>query len=137
MSQENMEIVRAVNEAWIAGDVQRTWDSYDPDVVMRTVEEWPEAGPYFGREAVIRFFEQLRDTWEAVELETISLIDAGDRVVGQYRWHSTGPGPDMNLEITQVVTLRQGKMVMVEYFRHHSDALEAVGLSEQDANADC
>ena len=50
-----MEIVRAVNEAWIAGDVQRTRDSYDPDVVMRTVEEWPEAGPYFGREAVIRF----------------------------------------------------------------------------------
>ena len=56
-------------------------------------------------------------------------------MVGQYRWHSTGPGPDMNLEITQVVTLRQGKMVMVEYFRHHSEALEAVGLSEQDAHA--
>ena len=36
----------------------------------------------------------------------------------------------MNLEITHVVTLREGKMVMVEFFRHHSDALEAVGLSE-------
>jgi ketosteroid isomerase-like protein len=130
MSAENVEVVRAINEAWIAGDVQRTSDSYDPDVVMRTVAEWPEAGPYFGREEVIRFFEQLRDTWEVVELETISLIDAGDRVVGQYRWHGSGRGPDLNLEITQVVTFRQGKMVMVEYFRRHTDALEAVGLSE-------
>ena len=41
------------------------------------------AGPHFGREAVFRFFEQLRDTWDTGEMEAINLIDAGDRVIAR------------------------------------------------------
>jgi ketosteroid isomerase-like protein len=136
MSQENVEIVRVSNEAWVAGDLEGLRETYDPDVVMRTVEEWPEAGPHFGREAVCRFLEQLRDTWQTGEPETIILIDARDRVVGQYRWHGLGRGPDSNIEVSQILTFRKGKIVMVEYFWDHAEALEAVELSEQDAQAD-
>ena len=32
MSQENVEIVRAAGEAWAAGDVERLWETYDPDI---------------------------------------------------------------------------------------------------------
>jgi ketosteroid isomerase-like protein len=130
MSQENVEVVRAANEAWARGDLEAIWDIYDPNVVMRVAAEWPEAGPHFGREAVVRFFEQLRDTWEAGELETISLIDAGDRVVARTRWHAVGRGPEANFEVTGVVTLRRGKIVMLEYFWDHAEALEAAGLKE-------
>jgi ketosteroid isomerase-like protein len=73
MSQENVETVQASNEAWSRGDWGGLRDAYDPDVVMRTVDEWPEAGPHFCRDAVLRFFEQLRATWDTNELETISL----------------------------------------------------------------
>jgi hypothetical protein len=45
---------------------------YDPDIAMRSAEGWPEPGPYFGREAVMREFEQLRETWDADALEPIS-----------------------------------------------------------------
>ena len=38
--------------------------------------------------------------------------------------------------VYQVVTLRQSKAVRVEFFRDRGEALEAVGLSEQDAHAD-
>ena len=104
MSQENVEIVRAGIEAWAAGDVERLRETYDPDVVMRTVEEWPEAGPHFGREAVFRFFEQLRDTWDTGEMEAISLIDAGDRVIARFRWTGVGRGPDASIDVTNIQT---------------------------------
>ena len=32
--------------------------------------------------------------------------------------------------------MRKGKIVVVEFFWDHAEALEAVGLSEQDAHAD-
>jgi ketosteroid isomerase-like protein len=65
MLQENVEIVRAVYEAWNAGDMDALREMYDPDVIMRMPEGWPEPGPYVGREAVWREIEQLRDTWDA------------------------------------------------------------------------
>lgn len=136
MSRENVETVRASNEAWTRGDWDGLRDAYDPDVLMRTVDEWPEAGPHFGRDAVLRFFEQLRATWDTNELETISLTDADDRVVGHYVLHGVGRGPDARIDVANVVTFRRGKIIMIEYFWHHREALEAVGLSEQDAHAD-
>jgi ketosteroid isomerase-like protein len=136
MSQENVEMVRAGVKAWAAGDVRRSVETFDPDVVMRTVEDWPEAGPHFGREAVYRFFEQLRDTWDTGEMEEVSLIDAGDRVIARFRWHGVGRGPDASIDVTNIQTFRRGKVVMIEYFWNYADALEAAGLAEQDAHAD-
>ena len=40
------------------------------------------------------------------------------------------------MEVTSVSTLRKGKTILAEFFWDHEDALEAVGLSEQDAHAD-
>jgi ketosteroid isomerase-like protein len=52
MSQENVEVVRAVYSAWNAGDMDALRELYDPDVIMRMPEGWPEPGPYVGREAI-------------------------------------------------------------------------------------
>jgi hypothetical protein len=38
--------------------------------------------------------------------------------------------------MTQVITVRKGRIHYREYFRDHAEALEALGLSEQDAHAD-
>lgn len=46
-----------------AGDMDAVRERYDPDVLMRTPEDWPEQGPFVGREAVMREWEQLRETW--------------------------------------------------------------------------
>jgi ketosteroid isomerase-like protein len=64
MSRENVEIVRALFEVWNAADMDAFRELYDPDVIVRTVGDWPEPGPYVGREAAMRFHEQLRDTWD-------------------------------------------------------------------------
>ena len=36
----------------------------------------------------------------------------------------------MNMEMTSVFTVRKGKILAVEYFWDHAEALEALGLSE-------
>lgn len=49
-------------------------------------------------------------------------------MLGQTIWHGAGQGPDANLEFTIVYTVRKGKMVAVEYFWDHAEALEVLGL---------
>jgi ketosteroid isomerase-like protein len=136
MSQENVEVVQASGAAWNTGDMDAVRESLDPDVIWRAPEEWPEPGPYVGREAVMRQLEQLRETWDADALEAISIVDAGDRVAVRLVWRVAGRGPESNLEFTAVYTVRKGRVLLMEYFRDHAEALEAVGLSEHDAHAD-
>ena len=43
MSQENMEIVQASNEAWNRGDMDALRELYDPNAMIVTgLEGWPE-----------------------------------------------------------------------------------------------
>jgi ketosteroid isomerase-like protein len=137
MSQENVEIMRAGIEAWNAKDWDRLRAFYAADVTLRGTKEWPEQGPFLGLEAVMRQFAQMRDAWDADSLEPISeFIEAGDRVVVRLRWRGAGRGPELNVESTNVYTFRNQRIVFQEAFRNHAEALEAVGLSEQDAHAD-
>jgi ketosteroid isomerase-like protein len=131
MSQENVDIVRTFYEAWNAGDMDAFRDLYDPEVIMRPPEGWPEPGPFVGREAVMREWEHVRDAWAADVVEPISdFIDTADRVVVRHAWRGAGQGPEMNLEITNVLTVRKGRISYQEFFRDHAQALEAAGLSE-------
>jgi ketosteroid isomerase-like protein len=137
MSPENVEIVRAVFDAWNARDMDAIRELYDPNaIIVRTLEGWPEPGPIVGRVAIMQVFEQLRATWDRDTLEGVSLSNAGDRVVASYVWRGVGRGPELNMEQAVVFTLRDGKIFLLEYFWDHAKALEAVGLSEQDAHAD-
>jgi ketosteroid isomerase-like protein len=131
MSQENVEIVRRAYHAYNAGDLTALRDLYDPDVVMHHVEGWPEPGPSVGRDAVLRETEQLREAWKGDTLEPVTdFIAAPDRVVVRDLWHGTGRGPDADMEFTRVFTLREKKIVSIEVFWDHAEALEAAGLSE-------
>jgi ketosteroid isomerase-like protein len=61
MSQENVKLVRAGFEAWNTGDMDALRELYDPAVVLRNPEGWPESGPFVGREAVMRQRELQRE----------------------------------------------------------------------------
>jgi len=131
MSQENVEIVRAFFEAWNAGNMDAIRDFQDPDVIQRPPKGWPEPGPFVGREASMRQFEQLRDTWDSDIVEFISpFIDIADHVVVRYLWRGMGEGPESNMELTALYTVRKSKIIYQEFFWDHAEALEAVGLSE-------
>ncbi len=132
MSQENVEIVKAAFAAWNAGDMNALREVYDPDVILRMPEGWPEPGPIVGREAVLRQWEQQRETFDADALEPISdFIDAADHVVVRFIWRGAGRGPEANMDLTTIHTVRKGRIFYLEFFWDRVEALEAVGLSEQ------
>ena len=130
MSRENVAIVQAAFEAWNARDLDAVRELYDPDIVVRATEDWPEPGPFVGREEVIRQGEQIRETWDAVIQDPVGdFIDVGDRVAVRHVWRGVGHGPpESNLEFTVVFTLRKGKILDIVYFWDHAEALEALGL---------
>ena len=130
MSQENVEIVRATIESWNAGDMNAVSESLDQNVIATALERWPEPGPFVGREAVMDWYLQVREAWDIDAVEPIRFMDIGDRVIVRVRWHGAGQGPQSIMEFTAVYMLRKGRVVYVEFFWGHADALEAVGLSE-------
>jgi ketosteroid isomerase-like protein len=131
MSQENVEAVQAAFEAWNAGDMDAFRKLLDPDVILRNPEGWPEPGPFAGREAVMRQWEEQREIWDADAVEPISdFIDAGERVVVRFIWHGVGHGPESNMKMTGVFIVRKARLFHAEFFWDHAEALEVVGLSE-------
>jgi ketosteroid isomerase-like protein len=131
MSEENVEVVRAIFAAWNAGDMDAVRELYDPGIIVRPLEGFPEPGPYVGREAVMRQWQRQRETFDDDALEVIGdYIDAAAQVVVRFIWRGAGYGPESNMEMTGVFTVRKGRMSFIEFFWDHSEALEAVGLSE-------
>ena len=130
MSKENVEVARAVFAAWNTGDMDALRVLYDPDVIVRMAENWPEPGPYVGREAVMRQWGQIRDAWDSDALEPIGdFIDAADRVVVRHIYRGAGHGPESNMELTVVFTVRKRRVFYQEFFWDHAEALETLGLA--------
>jgi ketosteroid isomerase-like protein len=131
MSQESINVIRQGFEAWNEGDMERLRRLYDPDVIMRSPPGWPEPGPFVGRDAVMRQFSQLRETFDRDSFQPLSEFRAtGDRVVVRVDWSGIGSGPESNVEMTIAFTVRKELIFGLEFFWDHDDALEAAGLSE-------
>jgi ketosteroid isomerase-like protein len=137
MSQESVAIVRAALTAWNEGNMDAVRTLLDPEAILRPPEAWPEPGPYVGQGAVMREWEQVRETWRADAVEPISdFVHGADRVAVRVVWRTTGRGPESNIELTVVWTTSEDRISLIEYFWDHAEALEAAGLSDQDAPAD-
>jgi ketosteroid isomerase-like protein len=131
MSQENVEVMRATFEVWNAGDMDALRELYDPNVTLWLMEDFPEPGPHVGLKAVMRQWKQQREAFDADTADPISdFIDIADHVLVRFVWRGRGLGPDSDMEVTQVITVRKGKVFLLEHFWDHAEALETVGLSE-------
>jgi ketosteroid isomerase-like protein len=138
MSQENVEIVRRAYEAFNRGgtDACVSEGVWSPEIIWDvTPSGIPGLGTYRGQDEVRTFFEEdwfkafPFEEWE-VELEEV--IDAGDQVIGMSRQHGRGAssGAVAELELAQISTLRDGKIVRVDNYLDRKRALEKAGLRE-------
>ena len=130
MSEENIEIVRQTLENWNRGDLYANLEYLDDDVVLRAAEGWPETA-YHGKREVQSFYEGITETVGG-EGVIEDLIGAGEIVVARARAHLTGErsGLEGDMQFSQVMTFRKGKVVLIEFFWDHHEALQAAGLSE-------
>ena len=93
------------------GDMDAVRELYDPDVDRAPIAGgWPEPGPIVGREAVMRQSEQLRETWDADELNrsATSSTPATELSCGHV-WRGAGSGPRADLESDERLHGAQGQ----------------------------
>src|SRR4051812_44533587 len=138
MSQENVEIVRRSFEAFNRGGVDAVisggfwseeivWDASPSGI--------PGMGIYRGTDEIRSFFEE--DWFQAFpfeewEVAVEELIDSGGQVIAMSRQRGRGAtsGVGAELELAQIVTLRDGAIVHIVVYLDRAKALEAAGLSE-------
>ena len=133
MSQENIEILRRMFEAWNRGDLDAMGEFYDPEIEFNPGLLPPgEETRYIGREGVNEWTRNVNDAWVAVTAEPKERIEVGsDRILAIDRWHFQGrDGIEINEELPTLFTFRNGLIVRVDGFTNRTDALEAAGLSE-------
>ena len=137
MSQENVEVVRAWYDAFNRED----WDAMLKDAapgfeVDFSRSDGPLAG-VFGLDQIRRFVEEFNETWESARIEPHEFIEAGDLVVMPGTLHVKGrDGIEVVVRATFVFTIRNGAIERNTMYQDKEEALEDLGLSEQDAHAE-
>ncbi len=133
MSRENVEAVRAVYARWGEGDFGASLEVLDPLVLFVHRAPLAESGTYLGVEELAEFMRGWLESWShmAIEAEDITETDGGT-VVASVRQSGVGTssGAETDLRYFQVWTFRGGKVIRLENFRDHAEALKAAGLRE-------
>ena len=129
MSQENVEVVRQIYDAWNDGDVSRLPDLFDEQTRLRLNAMM---GPYFGHQGVRQFVADLRADWLQLAISVQETLDGGDKVLAIVREDGVGRSsrvPISSIE-THVWAVRDGRAFRADAYPNRAKALEAAGISE-------
>jgi ketosteroid isomerase-like protein len=151
MSQENVEIVRDFFQAlnkWLDSywsdparslggpRINEVFDRMDPDAEW----DWVFSPDTFrGRDRILQALADWLETVSDWHIEVDEVIDGTEnRVLVRHRVLARGKGSGAPIEqrLFVAVIVRNGKVARIEDHIEEAEALEAVGLSEQDAHAD-
>jgi ketosteroid isomerase-like protein len=132
MSQENVEIVRRIFEAWALADWSIGNDYYDEHIVFVMSPDFPAFGVYYGIDQVRVYWRDFLQQFERTTIEAERLDAAGDTVLAQVVQHFKGrvSGIEGDLPYFMLFTFRGKTIIRVESMIEEVQALEAVGLSE-------
>jgi ketosteroid isomerase-like protein len=126
MSQENVDLIRSVYDAWDNDESARAFLAEDMEYVNPSYAV--ESGVRRGRKSM----SAVRDTYEDFTVHVERFLDAGDDVVvlAQFTASGRGSGVPLSGEHGYVWTVRDGQAVRFQWFRSHAQALEAAGITE-------
>ena len=134
MSQENVEVLRSVYDAYARRDSITPFKAYAPDI------EWDLTGlahldgatVYHGYEGVRAGFRDLLSAFRDFQFQPEELRDAGDRVLATVHEHGVGRASGIIVDRRHYAlwTFREGKIVRLRVYLDRNEALEAAGLSE-------
>jgi ketosteroid isomerase-like protein len=144
MSQENVEVVRSMSEPFDGIDVAAIdWGAeairdalgraYSPDVELTTLASGLGSGVgefYRGLDGLARYLREWLEPFSEYHVENLDYVEAGDCVlVPSRQWGvGSGSGARVELELTTLQELRDGRIVRIEQYDTLEDALDAAGL---------
>jgi ketosteroid isomerase-like protein len=131
VSQENVEIVRSVVEAFFSDEPARTLASLHPDGEF--VSGFTERKHYRGLKGMWEYKADLDAIWAGWHPEGSQFVDAGgDRVVWLYRivGEGKGSGVPVSQAVAIVWTLRDRQIWHGQGYHDQHEALKSVGLEK-------
>src|SRR5437763_15311859 len=131
MSQANAEVVRALFEAWSAGEeLDAYFSRFHPQLVYHPRADEPDPSPHVGRDAYERLVRGFVDSFSEVTFEVLELIDAGDRVIVPTVLHARMRDSEAEVSDTYVFVskIRDGLIVEAWEYRTKEEALDALAL---------
>jgi ketosteroid isomerase-like protein len=142
MSQENVEKLRAVLEAlnleaWSRGEGDMSL--LDPKVTYEDTTLPDHVGEtYRGHEGVARATARWLEPYEGLTIDLEQIVGRGDRLVSIHRVRGRARYTGIEAEgpVAYLWTFRDGRVIHFRSYRDPEEALEDIGLSEQDAHAD-
>jgi ketosteroid isomerase-like protein len=134
VSQENVELIRALNEAANQIDIDAGAALLAPDVVWEENAELPGLKKvYRGRDEFRRWAEQMLEVFESPhqELDRITEL-SGNRVFTESALTAQGKGSGVPAELRYwtLYWIKNGKIARRQVFWNRAEALEAAGLRE-------
>jgi hypothetical protein len=140
MSQENVQIVRRgikpFNQHFKTREVDLS--SFARDVTVDNLAATFDAVVYHGHDGLREWLSLQRGMWKHQQTEPEEFIPVGkDQVVVPIRIVSIGRDDvETVAHAVLVMTVREREIAHIKGYQSKTEAVEAVGLSEQDAHAD-
>jgi ketosteroid isomerase-like protein len=132
MSQENVEIVRRVYDAFNRGDWDAVFRDLHPDMDLTPPARGLDAGIFRGREENQGYWEDFFRPYEAVTTEPVEFFESGDQLVVfvETRLRPKDSSAEIEARVGHLWTIRDGTAMSLRLFPEPEKALEAAGLSE-------
>jgi SnoaL-like protein len=131
MSQENVSVFLECVAAVSRDDWEAAIERFDPQIDW-VPQRAPVQGTYVGHDAVRRFAQDTRDTFEVFEPRYSDIRDLGDRVLAIGKLRIRGRGSGVETEVPSAVLARFESGLLIEFrdYVEATKALEAAGLRE-------
>jgi ketosteroid isomerase-like protein len=133
MSQENVEVVKALFAAFADRDFEAAAKVLDPSVEVRpAIVGGPEGVVYHGPDGMRQFWDDVDDAWAEFRItpEEFRELDGEILVLGRAFARGRGSGITLDAEAAWIAGLRNRRIVDFQSFSSQPEALEAAGLRE-------
>ena len=127
MSSESLGVIRAIYDAFAAGDVPGVLGRMAPDIEWNEAENfiYADGNPYRGPDAVLNgVFARCIGEWDGFAAIPDEILDAGDTIValGHYRGTNKATGAPLDAQFAHVWRVRGGQAAA---FQQYTDTLKA------------
>ena len=129
MSQDNVEIVRRLTEAFVARDIEAFVAGHKPNAEVRNLRS-QIVGPYRGHAGIRRMAEETFEMATDFEIQIDEIRDCGTGVLLLGRQRGTVGGIPIDEVLAEMFEIEGGKVARSQDFATVEEALEAAGLSE-------
>ena len=131
MSNDNVNVVRGMYQAFATGEIPTIIAALDPQVDWWEAENfiYADKNPYVGPNAVLEgVFMRIAQDWDGFAVSPKEVLDAGDTVIGHGYYSGTNrkTGEVVRAQFAHFFTFRDGKIIKFQQYTDTAQFLRAV-----------